>query len=230
MVMQRFVKLVYYYQVTISVFLLTILLTYFNFPDISDTVQASKQDSKSANLMKSAPALKPIVCNSDKYVVMYSITEMQKGENGKLSEQPKQIADPRENAIFTLERKGTADGLSPVYSLTIHGNGSVIYEGIKNVDNTGIHRYNIPKDRAMGLVNDFKNVYYDGFKLKYSPSNDTNLLPVTTSIDWEGWKGKTDRVVNDHSDDVPPFLLTLENKIDQVANSKQWIGEHRVKK
>ena len=48
----------------------------------------------------------------------------------------------------------------------------------------------------------------------------SNLNMVTTSINMNG---RTKTIVDDHSSYAPPRLRELEDKIDQVTNSKQWI-------
>jgi hypothetical protein len=131
-----------------------------------------------------------------------------------------QKPDSRDSAVMTMERRETANGLLPNYSLTIYGNGSVVYKGIKNVGTSGIQTYQIPKDKARELVNEFNKIYYTGLNDNYSDSsNASNHLVVTTSIDMNGY---TKIVVDDHSSYAPQRLRALEDKIDQLTNSKQW--------
>jgi hypothetical protein len=142
-------------------------------------------------------------------------------DNNNTASENRQSSDPRDSAVITMQRHETVNGLSPVYSLTIYGNGTVVYKGIKNVDTIGIQTYQIPKDKARELVNEFINIYYFALKDKYSNSSiGSNLNMVTTSINMNG---RTKTIVDDHSSYAPPTLRALEDKIDQVTNSKQWI-------
>lgn len=220
--MQLFTKRLYYYHTGIIVILLTILVTHFNSLESSGTAQASKQDPNSVNLVKFIPTLESTIYDSDKYGVIYSITEMEQANDYTNSTQEEQSSDPRYYALITMQRHGTPDGISPVYSLTVHGNGSVTYKGIKNVDTTGIQTYQIPKDKAIELVQEFLNIYYlTGLKDKYINSSNTSSPDmVTTSISISG-RNKT--ISEDRNSYAPASLRDLEDKIDQVTNSKRLI-------
>ena len=222
--MQLFINLLYYYHVVITVFLLTISVTHFNFLDISEPTQASKQDPHCANLAKSVSTLKSTVYGSDKYGVFYIITEMEQANDYTNSIQEEQSSDPRDSAVITMQRHGTQDGMSPVYSLTVHGNGTVIYKGIRNVDTTGVQTYQIPKDKARELVNEFINIYYFALQDRYTDSlNASSSDMVTTSITMNE-NSKT--VIDDRGAYAPPTLRALEDKIDEITNSKQWVKRH----
>ncbi len=155
------------------------------------------------------------------YNIVYSIAHMEQIDHYSTSADTEQTPDPRDSAVITLQRHGTANEVLPVYSLTIYGNGNVIYNGINNVNTSGIQTYQIPRDRASELVNEFINIYYFALKDKYiDSSNASSTLMVTTSINLNG---KTKTVLDDHSAYAPSTLRALENKIDQFTNSKQWI-------
>ena len=216
--MQLFTKPLYYYHAGIIVFLLTILVTHFNSIESSGTAQASKQDPNSVNLAKST------VYGSDKYGVIYIITEMGQANNYTNSIQEEQSSDPRDSAVITMQRHGKQDGMSPVYSLTVHGNGSIIYKGLRNVDTTGTHTYQIPKDKARELVNEFINKYYFALQGKYSNSSNTSSPDIVTTSITMNENSKT--VIDDHGAYAPPTLRALEDKIDEVTNSKQWVKHH----
>ena len=150
-------------------------------------------------------------------------TEMVKDHNTTPTDNT-ESPDSRDSAVVSMKRHGTANGLFPVYSLTIHGNGSVIYNGIKNVETSGVQTYQISKDKAREIVNGFINIYYFALKDKYyDPSNASTLPVVTTSINIDG---KTKTIIDDHSSYTPPALRALEDKIDQLANSEKWIKSH----
>ena len=98
-------------------------------------------------------------------LVVYMTTMMVKGDTTSASNT--QSPDPRNSAVITMHRHGTANGLFPVYTLTIYGNGTVTYKGIKNVETCGVETYQIPKDRAIEIVDEFNNIYYFSLKDKY---------------------------------------------------------------
>jgi hypothetical protein len=154
------------------------------------------------------------------YDVVNSTVEMGLDNHGGAAETV-QSSDPRDSAVITMQRHGALNCMSPVYSLTIFGNGNVVYEGIKNVNTTGILTYQIPKDGVRELVNEFINIYYFALKDKYTDSSNASCLGmVTTSINMNG---RTKTVLDDKSSYAPAQLRELEDKIDNVTNSRQWI-------
>lgn len=172
--------------------------------------------------MDPALVLKPTTYDPDINNVAYSTIEMVQKDHDTISPDTIQGFDPRDSAVITIQKQETTNGMVPVYSLTVYGNGNVIYKGIKNVDTKGIQTYQIPKDIARELVNGFINIYYFALKDKYSDSStmSNNLPIVITSINING---KTKTVLDDHNSYAPPPLRALEDKIDQLTNSKQWI-------
>jgi Domain of unknown function (DUF6438) len=83
---------------------------------------------------------------------------------------------PKDGAVITMQRNGHGNAPFPIYSLTIYGNGSVIYNGIKNVVTSGVKTYQIPKDRAGELINEFINIYYFSSKEKYGDSKKPQIF------------------------------------------------------
>jgi Domain of unknown function (DUF6438) len=155
------------------------------------------------------------------YNIVKRIIQVERDTNSVAPEAQKS-SDPRDSAIITMQRNSTANCISPVYSLTIFGNGSVVYQGIKNVNTTGIHTYQIPKDRARELVNEFINIYYFALKDKYSDSsNASSIETVTTSINING---RTKTILDEKTSYAPESLRVLEDKIDNITNSRQWTG------
>ena len=198
-------------------------VAYYNVSIPSGTQDVSRKDLTYGSSLAFILMPKSTTLDSGIYNVINMATEMVK-DNNTTAANSTQASDPRDNAVITMQRHGTANRLFPVYSLTIYGNGSVIYNGIKNVDTTGAQTYQIPKDRARELVNTFINIYYFALKEKYSDSSNASTSPVvTTSINING---KTKTVLDDHSSYAPPTLRALEDMIDQIANSKQWIKLH----
>jgi hypothetical protein len=156
------------------------------------------------------------------YNIINRIIEVERGTNS-IAAETEESSDPRDSAVITMQRNSTTNGTSPVYSLTIFGNGSVVYQGSKNVNTTGIHTYQIPKERARELVNEFINIYYFALKDKYGDSsNATSFDTVITSINING---RTKTILDDKSSYAPEPLRALEDKIDNVTNSRQWTGD-----
>jgi hypothetical protein len=220
--MHLFIKLLGLNKLIIILLLMPILVAQFSVSIVSGMQCASQQNFIYEYSIDSALILKPATYDLGIYNVVYNTTEMAQKVPATTSANTTERSDPRDNAIITMQRHGTANGPFPVYSVTIYGNGTVIYKGIKNVDTSGIQTYQIPKDKARELINGFTNIYYFSLKDKYNDlSNASNLPVVTTSINLNG---NTKTVIDDHSSYAPPPLRALEDKIDKLADSKKWIA------
>lgn len=221
--MHLFLRMLCLNEQIIIVLLLTTLVIHYNVSGVSGMQYDSHQNFGYDNSVDSDLTYESDPFDPGINSVISSITEMEQ-DNDTISSETGQASDPRDSAVMTMQRHETPGGKTPVYSLTIHGNGSVIYNGIKNVDTSGIQSYQIPKDKARELANEFINIYYFALKDNYSnSSNASNLSMVTTSI---SMNGRTKTVVDDKSSYAPQPLRALEDKIDQVTNSKRWLEAH----
>jgi len=122
--------------------------------------------------------------------------------------------------VITVDRTA-CKGRCPVYSLTIDGNGMVIYQGKDYVRTTGLQQATIGQDKVLELAAEFDRVGYFSMNDAYTQVTITDSPTVTTSITRGG---KTKTIVHYHGDlSAPEQLSALEDKIDQTANSAQWI-------
>lgn len=130
---------------------------------------------------------------------------------------------PEENlddVIITLERTACY-GFCPIYTLTIHGDGTVIYEGEDYVETVGKAETVISKEKVEKLISEFDKVGYDSLKDTYTERTITDAPSVITSITRNG---KTRKVEHYHGDfNAPEKLTELEDRIDEIVDSEQWI-------
>lgn len=125
-----------------------------------------------------------------------------------------------EDMVITLERT-PCYGFCPVYKLTIQGNGNVVYEGEDFVKTKGIMEISIPKAKIDQLVEEFERVGYFSLNNYYTERTITDAPSVITSITVDG---KTKTIEHYHGDfDAPEELTELEDAIDEIVNSDQWI-------
>ena len=133
---------------------------------------------------------------------------------------PNQSQPFSQPVALTLERTACF-GFCPIYKLTVYGNGKVVYKGERFVKVTGTRTTTISQTAVRKLVADFQKINY--FKLQDSyTGGHTDAPSAITSLTM----GKKQKTVNHYlaSPDAPTQLTELENKIDAVVNSKQWIG------
>lgn len=139
-----------------------------------------------------------------------------------------------DSVVINLTRKGFDN--NPSYSLTIHGHGTLNYNGINNVKVKNQVEENIERDKIISLLSEFKNLGF--FSIQDVYYVDTNAgRPFTTvsiSIPDSNGQMKTKSLSHYDYEDVPNELKKIENKIDEVTNSEKWVkippkAEHEPK-
>ena len=127
----------------------------------------------------------------------------------------------RSKIVIILKRAGCL-GHCPIYDLTVLGSGKVIFDGQGFVDKKGIQTKEISKEKVMELVSEFEKINFFSLNDKYSKSDITDLPGAITTFTING---KTKTINHYHGDQsAPKELSALENKIDEVVDTKEWIG------
>lgn len=131
-------------------------------------------------------------------------------------------------AIFTLERT-PCFGFCPTYKITVYGDGRVEYDGQQNVDVVGKQTTTLTPEQLNDLIAAFEKTDY--FKLS---DNYTALVTdIPSTITSVTLNGQTKTIVDyggcdfDFQDQPAPpqSLCDFEDKIDEVTNSAQWVGQ-----
>jgi len=125
-----------------------------------------------------------------------------------------------EDLVITLERT-PCFGKCPVYSLKIKGDGAVIYAGEEFVKTEGIQESTISEDAIQQLITEFEKADYFSLKDSYTAFGVSDMPFVNTSITIGGKTKAINHYLGDRS--APEQLTKLENKIDEIVNSAQWI-------
>lgn len=125
-----------------------------------------------------------------------------------------------EDLVIKLERT-PCFGNCPVYSLMIKGNGTVIYSGVQFVKITGIQESTISIDAVDQLLMEFEKADYFSFNDSYTKFGKSDMPSANTSISLGGQTKSVNHYLGDLT--APKSLTELENKIDEIVNSDQWI-------
>ena len=129
--------------------------------------------------------------------------------------------------VITLERT-ICFGSCPAYKISIYGDGLVIYEGKDFVKTKGDADGRITREQVQQLVREFEKIDYlklddDYGTGKNCPEAWTDYPSAITSLTQND---KTKTVKHYHGCSGLPVLnqlTALENKIDEVVNTKRWI-------
>jgi hypothetical protein len=119
--------------------------------------------------------------------------------------------------MIGLERTA-CPGACPDYSLFVHSDGKIVYEGRHYVAVKGRREGHISKAQVRQLFNEFCKIGYFSLKDRYDPIAKDGAV-TKTSIRADGRKKE---VVNCHPSQAPENLYLLEKMIDEIARSERW--------
>ena len=104
-------------------------------------------------------------------------------------------------------------GPCPVYSVIIHGDGTVFYDGINHVDNIGKSTHQIPQEHVDDLVVMIYKLNYFSLKDEYAAGwTDDSTVITSVRIDDE------QKTVTNYGRYGPDRLHEIEKKIDDLTN------------
>ena len=137
-----------------------------------------------------------------------------------------------DDTLITIKRS-ICYGTCPDYTVTIAADGTVTFEGREFVKTKGVAKATITREALRQLIEAFENSKYFSLNDSYRTKKDgcpevwTDADTVTTSI---RINGKTKSISHYHGceDDqgrstYPKGLTQLEDQIDKIAGTKQWI-------
>ena len=166
-------------------------------------------------------------------------------------------SQPKEKPELSLkmERFG-CNGRCPAYDLTIQPDGKIIFDGKFWTELTGKAEGKLTENQLKQLIDEIENAKFFSldnaynFDSKNCPIMATDMPRVklhvklndkekTIDHDLGCWgdnreekQGSNSNEVKTHSEDItkkifPQQLYILENKINEIADTKRWIGERK---
>jgi hypothetical protein len=118
-------------------------------------------------------------------------------------------------------------GTCPSYSVTIHGDGRVEYNGKGHVKETGTREGRIEAEKIKALASAFAKTKFWGIAEEYSEAKCKGRVctDMPTAITELSIRGVTHRVSHYYGcGSAPKSLFELESLIDKSANSELWTG------
>ena len=119
--------------------------------------------------------------------------------------------------VLASMTRGDCYGSCPVYSVVVHEDGIVDYDGQQYVKTEGKHHYRIGMDRVRALEAAFDAAGFSAFAASYENG------PMEFEVAQVSHRGKavSHREGDEHA---PPSLTQLEDDFDQIVGTEQWIG------
>lgn len=160
-----------------------------------------------------------------------NITQLVDGNKGVHAMIPKAIftgAQKTDQDEITLERTACF-GTCPMYKVTITGDGTVTFKGVRFTKVEGVAKGKITQSDFKRMVSEFEKINYFSLPDSFAPGTPvcprmvTDMPSAVTSI---RLKGKTKVVAHYYGcgdAGVLPKLTMLEKMIDEYAATQKWI-------
>jgi hypothetical protein len=121
-----------------------------------------------------------------------------------------------ESPLITLQHE-PCFGFCPVYNVALYEDGTVVYMGLANVDNVGVHLLETDAISVTSLAQLAQVFGYFDWEDSYQHQVMTDQATVITSVRWED---NFKRIIRyDGDPNAPIGLLRIEERIDELAMS-----------
>lgn len=139
-----------------------------------------------------------------------------------------------------MERSGCFN-FCPVYKLTVQPDGKVLFEGIQDTSTKGRVESVLSKEKISEITAQIEKAIFFSLKDSYTsvsdncPSWATDSPTVVLQINLNGNEKKITHSLGCHEEYnpnevqkvFPQQLYNLENKIDEIVETKRWIGDRK---
>jgi hypothetical protein len=149
---------------------------------------------------------------------------------------PQPASDQRSKepeVVAYLARQSDYFNVAPVYRVTIYADGSVEYVGMRNVKTVGTAKGSISQQDLKHLIGAFERANFFSLRDTYT-ANDGCPIVMSDSSSVYIWYQSGDKkkliyhylgCMDKSTNSVfPPRLYELEEMIDQLVHSSQWIN------
>ncbi len=137
--------------------------------------------------------------------------------SGCTAEDPTLPEEVRDEDFVAIERSACF-GRCPSYTVTLHANGAVSWEGRSYVIQAGSATAQVPSDAARLLIGEFRKAGFWKLCAKYDrPVTDVPAALTTVRI------GGVQKSVADRVDSAPQWLRELDYQVESLADTHRWI-------
>jgi Domain of unknown function (DUF6438) len=131
---------------------------------------------------------------------------------------PNATSNAKSPVFITLERTACL-GFCPVYLVSVTGDGTVTFQGRQFVQQLGTHVGHVDPAQVQALIEEFYRIGYFDLQDEYSADITDAPTTITSLTIGAQFKRVLDYVAG------PKELKLLEDRIDEVAQTSQWIGD-----
>ena len=146
------------------------------------------------------------------------------------ADQPPDLDSLSETDLNTLTirlERTRCFGNCPAYTVTIHGDGRVEYEGKSNVKQSGLQEARLDAATIKALVKEFSKAKFLTVSEDYSGKNCarycTDMPSAVTELDLKEVKHRVNHYYG--CGGAPKALFDLESAVDKLAGTERWTGD-----
>lgn len=115
-------------------------------------------------------------------------------------------------------------GACPVYSVTVHGNGSVEYVGEAFVRDRGPHVETLSKEQLQTLLRKFDNANFFALEDRaFAWGSDTPRVRVSISVDGRTKEVSSDAYYVGAKSGLQDLFVRAASELDRVIDSDRWV-------
>ncbi len=146
------------------------------------------------------------------------------------ADQPTDLNSLSETDLKTLTirmERTECYGTCPAYTVTIHGDGRMEYQGKGHVKQSGTQEARLELDTIKALAKEFAKANFLTLSEDYSGENCTRYCTdLPTTVTELNLKELNHRVKHYYGcGGAPKPLFDLESAIDKLANTERWTGD-----
>lgn len=151
----------------------------------------------------------------------YKVIAQDKIETFTLGEDEPVIEPGDHEIVIQLERT-RCFGACPAYTVMVYEDGSIVFNGIDFVSNTGEHSATIDPDLVQQLADYIVEAGYFDLEDSYTNREATDMPSAITAVYINGETKQINHYYGDFS--APEVLTEIETRIDEVLNTERWIN------
>jgi hypothetical protein len=122
--------------------------------------------------------------------------------------------------VFFYLLRSPCRGYCPSYTVLVHEDGMIEYEGDRCVGTKGHQTAKVSPARVSALARRFQGAGYLDFEYTYFLGGRPDSVQVNSAFRWKSRR----RLVNHyHSAKAPKALVRLEDAIDGLALTQRWV-------
>jgi hypothetical protein len=136
----------------------------------------------------------------------------------------------KENNFKKIELERTiCFGWCPVYKVTIHHTGKVVYNGERHVEQEGVHEWSISEETVEEINMAIEKVKYFRLKKKVPNVHCTDMPSCITTIEMQDGQKRTIDHYLQTPGEWPPRLTRFEEKVDELIGVSKYVGDYEGK-